>query len=339
MSNAQIRLDNPGDTIAAIPAVLGFVPQSSLVIVSLEQNRIGAVLRVDLADDPIGNAAQIAAVTAASGADNTILVVVDNDGALCPMCNEDHRRLGEALAAALVDEGVGMAALWVVDAVAAGGTWQCLGGVGQGTRGRVEDPSCSAMAAAAVLGGRRLYGKREELLDVIAVDNPARTAALTGVLEDCKRKRDNDLRTNPDDSQSRSVVDAMTAVALVTGGAELDDSQIADLACSLADGTVRDALYGLAVSAEAGRVEDTFAWLSRTLPDPWRAEALTMVAMFAYCRGDGPLAGIALEAALRINPAHRMATLLDTALQSGLRPNRIRELAESHRRTDTADER
>lgn len=34
-----------------------------------------------------------------------------------------------------------------------------------------------------------------------------------------------------------------------------------------------------------------------------------------------------------------MATLLDTALQSGLRPNRIRELAESHRRTDTADER
>ena len=46
----------------------------------------------------------------------------------------------------------------------------------------------------------------------------------------------------------------------------------------------------------------------------------------AYVRGDGPLAGVSLEAALRCEPGHRMAGMLDTALQSGLRPEQIRGL-------------
>ena len=37
--------------------------------------------------------------------------------------------------------------------------------------------------------------------------------------------------------------------------------------------------------------------------------------------------GVSLEAALRCEPTHRMAGMLDTALQSGMRPEQIRELA------------
>jgi hypothetical protein len=60
---------------------------------------------------------------------------------------------------------------------------------------------------------------------------------------------------------------------------------------------------------------------------PWRAEALVLLAFSAYVRGDGPLAGVALEAALCGDPTHRMAGMLDTALQTGMRPEQIRELA------------
>ena len=67
--------------------------------------------------------------------------------------------------------------------------------------------------------------------------------------------------------------------------------------------------------------------MSRTLPDPWRVEALVLLAFSAYVRGDGPLAGVSLEAALRCDPTHRMAGMLDTALQSCMRPEQIRELA------------
>jgi Domain of unknown function (DUF4192) len=72
-----------------------------------------------------------------------------------------------------------------------------------------------------------------------------------------------------------------------------------------------------------------WALLTRTLPAPWRIEALVLLAFSAYARGDGPLAGVSLEAALRCAPSHRMAGMLDTALQSGLRPEHIRELAAS----------
>jgi hypothetical protein len=90
---------------------------------------------------------------------------------------------------------------------------------------------------------------------------------------------------------------------------------------------VRDTLYALAVGHSAGDAESLWAVLSRSLPTLWRAEALVLLAFSAYARGDGPLAGVSLEAALRCDPGHRMAGMLDTALQSGLRPEHIRELA------------
>ena len=44
-------LDRPGKLIAALPAVLGFVPEKSLVLVTLERGELGCVMRVDLSDD------------------------------------------------------------------------------------------------------------------------------------------------------------------------------------------------------------------------------------------------------------------------------------------------
>ena len=110
-------------------------------------------------------------------------------------------------------------------------------------------------------------------------------------------------------------------------GNSSSDAELAALACALVDVQVRDTLYALAVGHNAGEAESLWALLSRSLPTPWRAEALVLLAFSAYARGDGPLAGVSLEAALRCEPGHRMAGMLDTALQSGLRPEHIRELA------------
>jgi hypothetical protein len=81
------------------------------------------------------------------------------------------------------------------------------------------------------------------------------------------------------------------------------------------------------VGDSAGAAESLWAELARALPPPWRAEALVLLAFSAYVRGDGPLTGVALDAALCCDPEHRMAGMLDTALQSGMRPEQIRELA------------
>jgi hypothetical protein len=52
-----------------------------------------------------------------------------------------------------------------------------------------------------------------------------------------------------------------------------------------------------------------------------------LLSFSAYVRGDGPLAGIALAAALDGEPGHRLGGMLDRALQSGLPPEQISRLA------------
>jgi hypothetical protein len=247
--------------------------------------------------------------------------VIDEAGANCRMCNDEHRQLAGLLTTVLADRGIELLAAHVVDRVAAGGRWHCADGCGNS--GTVDDPSASPLAAAAVLDGRRLYARRAELQEVIDVVDSARTEALAEVIEDSRPGP----AERPDDAARADVEAAIAAAARVADVAELGDDVLVRLAWALTDIRVRDTLYALAVGENAGQAESLWAVLSRTLPEPWRVEALVLLAFSAYARGDGPLAGVSLEAALRGDPTHRMAGMLDTALQSGMRPEQIRDLA------------
>jgi Domain of unknown function (DUF4192) len=317
----DFHLNRPGVLIAALPAVLGFVPEKSLVLVTVDRGEMGCVMRVDLSEELLHSLAHIADVAAAAKPDSAIAVLIDEDGATCRMCNDEYRELAEGLTTSLASRGIELLAAHVVDRVAAGGRWHCADGCGHA--GTVDDPSASPLAVAAVLDGRRLYARRAELQEVIEVIDPARADALADVIGDCKP----DPAQRPDDAARADVEAAIAAAARVADVAELGDDELARLAWALTDLRVRDTLYALAVGENAGQAESLWALLSRTLPEPWRVEALVLLAFSAYARGDGPLAGLSLEAALRCDPAHRMAGMLDTALQSGLRPEKIRDLA------------
>ena len=49
--SADFSLNRPGALIAALPAVLGFVPEKSLVLVTVDDGEMGCVMRVDLSGD------------------------------------------------------------------------------------------------------------------------------------------------------------------------------------------------------------------------------------------------------------------------------------------------
>lgn len=314
----DFHLNRPGVLIAALPAVLGFVPEKSLVLVTVVRGEMGCVMRVDLSDEVAASVDHIAEVAASAEPDAAIAVIVDEAGASCRMCNDEYRRLADSLASTLADCGIELLAAHVVDRVAAGGRWHCADGCG--LAGTVEDPAASPLAVAAVLDGRRLYARRAELQEVIAVTDQARTDALAAAIGSWDVDR-------PDAEARRDVEAAIAAAADVADGRALTDDTAARLACALTDPLVRDTLYALAVGENAGQAESLWAELARTLPEPWRVEALVLLAFSAYARGDGPLAGVSLEAALRCDATHRMAGMLDTALQSGMRPERIRDLA------------
>jgi len=324
-NHADFELNRPGALIAALPAVLGFVPENSLVLVSLDGGELGSVLRVDLSEKLADRIAHLAEVAATAEPEAAIAVVVAEAGARCPGCNEEYRHLCAALTEALSQHNIELWAAHVVDRVAAGGRWHCVDGCG--AAGAVDDPSASPLAAAAVLDGRRLYPRRADLQAVIAIEDPQHTGELTDLVGREAAAREVAHRGDPTGCSRRDVERALAAAARVADGRPLPEAELARLGCALTDVQVRDSLYALAVGERAGEAESLWALLARTLPPPWRVEALVLLAFSAYARGDGPLAGVSLEAALRCDPEHRMAGMLDTALQSGMRPEHIRELA------------
>jgi hypothetical protein len=322
----DFNINHPGALIAAIPAVLGFTPEHSLVLVSVDAGQLGAVLRVDLSPELADGLHDLVDVMDAEQPDAVIAVIVDDLGAACPMCNDEHRALCEVLTEALSDRSIEVLAAHVVDRIGAGGQWHCVDGCG--ARGRVDDPTASPMAVAAVLDGRRLYATRADLQAVIAAGDTAGSGALEDGAIRTRLAADAVRRTeDPDGCARRDVQAALTAADRVAAGAPLADADIAAVGCALVDAQVRDTMYAVAVGESAGAAESLWAALARRLPAPWRVEPLVLLAFSAYARGDGPLAGVSLEEAFRCDPNHRMARMLDDALHSAMRPEQIRELA------------
>lgn len=313
-SQSDFQLNRPGALIAALPAVLGFVPVKSLVLVTVDRGELGCVMRVDLSPELYQSLGHVAEVASAARPDAAIAVVVDAKGAGCRLCNDDYQRLCNTLKECLARLAIELLDFHVVDAVGPDGQWHCL----DGRCGAVDDPSASPLAMAAVLDGRRLYARREELQKVIALTDEAASDALAAVI-----RGHAEAEVDP----ASAIQEAMTAAEWAARGPELPEAVMARLAHALTEPQVRDVLYALAVGDKAAEAEALWAALSRALPAPWRVEALVLLAFSAYARGDGPLAGVSLEAALRCDATHRMAGMLDTALQSGMRPEQIRELA------------
>lgn len=317
------HLNKPGALIAALPAVLGFVPEKSLTIVTIEDGQLSCVMRVDLSEQLIDSLDHLTGVAAASEPDGAVAVIVDDDGTSCRVCLEEHRGLVAALTASFCDRGVEVLGAFVVDRIAAGGHWLSLDG--RPGWGRIDDPRSSPMAAAAVLDGRPLYSRRADIEDVIATSEPTRSEGLRPAM--VLVEHDGDRR--PEAAARHDVEHAVATARALARGTVPAEADLARLGCGFTDTRVRDVLYALAVGREAGAAEALWALLARTLPDPWRVEALVLLAFSAYARGDGPLAGVALEAALRSDGGHRMARMLDQALQTGMRPEQIRELAQT----------
>ncbi|CQD22440.1 hypothetical protein BN970_05299 [Mycolicibacterium conceptionense] len=119
-SEFDFHLNRPGALIAALPAVLGFVPEFSLVLVTVNRGELGCVLRADLADDMTERVAHLVAVAATTGPDAVIAVMVDDHSRDCRACDDRYRDLASVLDEAFAVEGIELYAAHVVDKVAVG---------------------------------------------------------------------------------------------------------------------------------------------------------------------------------------------------------------------------
>ncbi|MBF6203201.1 DUF4192 domain-containing protein [Streptomyces gardneri] len=344
-----VRVDDPGELIAAVPAMLGFTPERSVVVLVLRSGTVGgaiidAVVRFDL-DAPGGRrvrgatlAAAVARICAHDEAAEVLAVVVD-ERAVEPESRADPHgcaagrfdvlvgSLGRRLAACDISLG----GVWAVPAITAGQHWWTLAGPRR--RGVLRDPAASLVALTHVLDGRPIRGSRSEISDLVAVDPLAHAevaAHLDDALAHARERYAGAARRGDPAGYSRQALDyVLWQIANTASGAALSAPELARIAAALRDRAVRDTMFALAVGDQADAAEAVWAALTRVLSGPDRAEAAALLGYSAYVRGDGPLAGIALEAALAADPGHPMARLLDASLRSGMRPQQLRRLAHS----------
>ncbi|MFC9517368.1 DUF4192 domain-containing protein [Nocardiaceae bacterium NPDC056970] len=330
-----VRISDPGDLISAVPALLGFHPHRSLVVICLAGAAVGAVMRHDLR---LGEPAvmrtvleQFTAVAVREGADQTLVVVVDDrlSDRLELRDLAPYGEIASAFAELLGPRGIELAATHLVVRTAAGAPWADLSG---SVRGVLPDPTASRVALAQVLGGRVIRASREELEAVLvpdSLDDQQRVAYLIDDARDRVARGDGVARTatDPIGADRHCLERVLARIAQTASGDEMTPEECAELALVLENPRVRDALLALSAGDDADAAEQLWIALARALPEPERAEPLALLGFSAYLRGDGPMAGVALCAALTADPCHRLANLLDDALQRGVRPGILRELA------------
>jgi hypothetical protein len=132
-------------------------------------------------------------------------------------------------------------------------------------------------------------------------------------------------------------------VALVPGTCDLPERSLAgavtpgaeDRAVARALGLVIDPVTGVEpppgpTALHEAALEQVVA-LGRTRA---QAPALSLLALLAWWRGEGARASLLLAQALEHEPGHRLAVLLERAVDAGLPPGWVRCLAEAERRVD-----
>ncbi|PSL56331.1 uncharacterized protein DUF4192 [Saccharothrix carnea] len=326
------RLRDPGDLIAAVPHLLGFHPSDSVVVLVVRDHDVTMTLRADLPPPGVPHrvADRLIAPLARCRGDDAVVVVIGG-GSGDPPEDLPHDALVDELDDALHEADVPLLlAVWT-RATAKGERWFDYHDVG--TTGLVPDPSSTAFAAASAADGHVTYPSRQALADLLTPDPPAALSRRTTLLNRLSAEF-----PHPDDIVPTRHRDLIHAEVLRAGTRKrpLTDEEVADLAHALSNPLTRDASLVYCTSDHAHSAEALWTELTRACPAPERAEPATLLAFSAYIKGNGPLAYLALDRAEEAYPGHRLTSLLRAALNSGLPPIQIRNLAQQVAATDWA---
>jgi hypothetical protein len=319
--HTRIRLRDLSELVAGIPYIIGFPPTDSLVLYTFRrcpEIALSSTIRVDLPmpDHVLLLAEKMAEAVAMNEAAAVIAVVIAENGSA-------HRELIEMLRKTLEDKSILLTHASWVPKITHGEEWQCYDD--PLCTDTVPDPQSSALAAATAVAGDTTYPDRETLAAHLAPDPEEmlayRKKLLNAYRTSVQPYTDEDLWADME-ILGYALEKAASSYELPT----LTDHQMVRLARALSRAPIKDECLAMALSDEPEPAERLWTVLVRGLPAPERAEPAFLLAMSAYLRGAGVIATLALKIVMESNPQHRVAVLLDYALQRGLPPNHLRAM-------------
>jgi hypothetical protein len=329
-----LRVRDQGELVAAVPAMLGFHPRESLVLMATggrSGHRLGLTLRVDLPPPEHPDYTDHAELVVASAVRGMLLdepagviaVVVSESGD--PPRALPHPLLARRVASALEAASLPLHASMWAERTAGGARWACYEPCG--CAGVVPDPATTAFIAAVVAEGRVVHADRSALAALVAPADPAvlrrREKRLIQATDGELEEHGGEVVLDP--AAGVFLVDAAIADA-AAGRLVLADDRVVALATALGIDEVRAEALRRCAGPHAAAAEQLWTALTRETPDPEAAEPAALLAMSALLRGDGALANIALDRAERAWPGHAFAGMVRRAAMAGIRPSVMREM-------------
>jgi Domain of unknown function (DUF4192) len=322
---AALAVRSPLDLLAAVPYLLGFHPESSLVVGGLRAGHLIFTARIDLPPPDASERAirsrarQVAAVVGRQGVSGALLIGYGPAEAVRPLSVAVRAAL-RARHVPIEDE------LRVEDGRYYSLT--CTDGACCPPEGRSLDPSCSTVPAAATVAGELALKDRAALVARIApVDGAAREAATAATdRADDRLSALLAAASRTDLLGARALRDAglaalEEAIAQHRAGDRLGDDDVAWLTVVLLHAPVRDHAW-IATEGSDWAIDLWTDVLRRAAEDLVAAPA-TLLSFAAWQAGRGPLANVALDRALRADPTYPPALLMEEVLWQGIPPDDV----------------
>jgi hypothetical protein len=347
----------PADVISAVPYLLGFHPENSLVAVGSGGPHGTCAIRVDLPPAGCGpgcgcdSGCEAGAEDAAAAIGERVAeTLARNEFPLALLVGygtaERVTPVMDAAGPALAEHDVRLReALRVQD----GRFWSYLCHDPQccPAEGTPFDISTSVVAAQATVEGKVALAGRAELARTVA---PLGGTARGAMRQATARAEERlfgwadddgdapDVRTRVTDEGLefvRRIVDRVTS-----GGDRPTDDEVAWLGLLLIHLRIRDEAW---VRVDLERLDahvELWRDVLRRIEEPYAAAPACLLAYAAFSAGDGGLANVALERAVRADPGYSMAHLLHDLVTAGIPPSEARlrmtpdDLAEAYGERD-----
>jgi hypothetical protein len=317
----RLRISSPAGLLAVIPHLLGFTPESSLIVLGVAPpaGRIRFALRYDLPDPPDGGAAaRIAAHAAAVLARYQLPAAVAAGYGPGPLVTP----AADALRYAASRAGVQLLDLLRVHD---GWFWSYL----------CHEPSCcpadgmpfnaAGHPASAVLAdaGLPVLASRDALAAAIAPLTGPAANAMTEATRRAERVAARLTATAGPRALDRPGLAAVrTAVQAYRDGATISSPvRHAWLALVLTSLRIRDDAWARMDPAHRDAHRRLWTDVTRRAQPGYAAAPASLLAFTAWQAGDGTLANIALDRALADTPGYTMAQLIRGALAAGAPPS------------------
>jgi hypothetical protein len=310
-----VNLTTPQDIIAAVPYLLGFHPDDSLVVIAITARRVTVIVRYDLPDsvagtgrDPAGElASRLAVVLALHKTDSVVLLGYGTSDRARP-----------ALVAA-IDRLADLLTIREVLVITGARFWSLLCAGCCPPEGIEFDSAATVTAVQLTTLGFAPFDNRDALRASIAPLQGTAAQAMQAAISRAAADLPPVGAGGPD---SRHLARLR---GLLAAAATLSDADAADLIMLLGHVRLRDEAW---ILTEAGEPEAQVAFwtdITRRAPASCVAPPASLLAYAAACMtGNGVLARVAVECALAAEPDYNLAQLIQMMLDSGTEPSRSR---------------